>query len=314
MVPEIICLGEALIELNQLPEKGKDLFFSSFGGDVSNVSIAITRQGSTAGIISLVGEDLFGDQLLESWQREGVNHTHVSKISNASTGIYFVTHDSKGHNFSYYRKDSAASQITPEHLPYTYIASAKVLHISAISQAISPSSNNTVNAAIQIANKNNVLISYDTNLRLKLWPLELARETIQKTIPFSDFLFPSLEDSILLTGLKEPTAIVDYYLKNGAKLVALKLGAEGVLLGTEDCFHRIPGKTVETADATGAGDIFDGAFLSEWLKNRNPLESAQYANAAAALSTIGFGAVEPIPYRLDVEKFITSYSNKVCTS
>ena len=314
MVPEIICLGEALIELNQLPEKGKDLFFSSFGGDVSNVAIAIARQGSTAGIISLVGEDLFGDQLLELWQREGVNHTHVSKISNASTGIYFVTHDSKGHNFSYFRKDSAASQITPEHLPYTYIASAKVLHISAISQAISPSSNNTVNAAIQIANKNNVLISYDTNLRLKLWPLELARETIQKTIPFSDFLFPSLEDSILLTGLKEPTAIIDYYLKNGAKLVALKLGAEGVLLGTEDCFHRIPGKTVETADATGAGDIFDGAFLSEWLKNRNPLESAQYANAAAALSTIGFGAVEPIPYRLDVEKFITSYSNKVCTS
>ena len=116
-----------------------------------------------------------------------------------------------------------------------------------------------------------------------------------------------------MTGLKEPTAIVDYYLKNGAKLVALKLGAEGVLLGTEDGFHRIHGKTVETADATGAGDIFDGAFLSEWLKNRNPLESAQYANAAAALSTIGFGAVEPIPYRLDVEKFITSYSNKVCT-
>ena len=123
----------------------------------------------------------------------------------------------------------------------------------------------------------------------------------------------SLEDSILLTGLKEPTAIVDYYLKNGAKLVALKLGAEGVLLGTEEGFQRIHGETVETADATGAGDIFDGAFLSEWQKNRNPLESARYANAAAALSTIGFGAVEPIPYRLAVEKFITSHSNKVST-
>lgn len=314
MESEIVCLGEALIELNQLPEKGKHLFHSSFGGDVSNVAIAIARQGSSAGIISLVGEDLFGDQLLELWQREGVNHTHVSKISNASTGIYFVTHDSRGHHFSYFRKDSAASQITPENLPSAYIASAKFLHFSAISQAISSSSNDVVNASIKIAAENSVLISYDTNLRLKLWSLEEARETIQQTIPYVDFLFPSLEDSILLTGLKEPTAIVDYYLKNGAKLVALKLGAEGVLLGTEDGIHRIPGKAVETADATGAGDIFDGAFLSEWLKTRNPLESAQYANAAAALSTIGFGAVEPIPYRLDVEKFITSYSNKVCTS
>ena len=309
MESEIVCLGEALIELNQLPEKGKDLFYSSFGGDVSNVAIAIARQGSKAGIISLVGDDLFGDQLLELWQREGVNHTHVSKISNASTGIYFVTHDSSGHHFSYFRKNSAASQITPENLPSTYIASAKVLHISAISQAISSSSNDTVNAAIRIAVENSVLISYDTNLRLKLWSLEQARATIQQTIPYVDFLFPSLEDSILLTGLREPTAIASYYLEKGAKLVALKLGAEGVLLATVDGFHRIPGKTVETIDATGAGDSFDGAFLSEWLKHRNPMESAQYANAAAALSTIGFGAVDAIPYRLDVENFIKSYSN-----
>jgi 2-dehydro-3-deoxygluconokinase len=309
METEIVCLGEALIELNQLPEKDQHLFYSSFGGDVSNVAIAIARQGSSAGIISLVGDDLFGDQLLELWQREGVNHTHVSKISNASTGIYFVTHDSSGHHFSYFRKNSAASQITPENLPSTYIASAKVLHISAISQAISSSSNDTVNAAIRIAVENSVLISYDTNLRLKLWSLEQARATIQQTIPYVDFLFPSLEDSILLTGLREPTAIASYYLEKGAKLVALKLGAEGVLLATVDGFHRIPGKTVETIDATGAGDSFDGAFLSEWLKHRNPMESAQYANAAAALSTIGFGAVDAIPYRLDVENFIKSYSN-----
>ena len=309
METEIVCLGEALIELNQLPEKDQHLFYSSFGGDVSNVAIAIARQGSSAGIISLVGDDLFGDQLLELWQREGVNHTHVSKISNASTGIYFVTHDSSGHHFSYFRKNSAASQITPENLQSAYIASAKVLHISAISQAISSSSNDAVKASIQIAVENSVLISYDTNLRLKLWSIEKARETIQQTIPYVDFLFPSLEDSILLTGLREPTAIASYYLEKGAKLVALKLGAEGVLLATVDGFHRIPGKTVETIDATGAGDSFDGAFLSEWLKHRNPMESAQYANAAAALSTIGFGAVDAIPYRLDVENFIKSYSN-----
>ena len=314
MVPEIVCLGEALIEMNQLHEKDPRLFYSSFGGDVSNVAVSIARQGSAAGFLSLVGNDLFGDQLLELWQKEGVNHAHVSKIQDASTGIYFVTHDSSGHNFSYFRKDSAASQITPEHLPYTYIASAKVLHISAISQAISPSSNNTVNAAIQIANKNDVLISYDTNLRLKLWSLELARETIQKTIPFSDFLFPSLEDSIILTELTEPTDIVEYYLKNGAKLVALKLGSEGVLVANKDSCYKINGKVVETVDATGAGDSFNGAFLSEWLRHGNPLESAQYANAAAALSTTGIGAVEPIPDRLDVENFLKSSSNQVCKS
>ena len=120
-----------------------------------------------------------------------------------------------------------------------------------------------------------MLISSDTNLRLKLWSIELVRETIQKTIPFSDFLFPSLEDSIILTELTEPTDIVEYYLKNGAKLVALKLGLEGVLIANIASCHKINGKIVETVDANGAGVNFNGAFLSEWLRHGNPLESAQ---------------------------------------
>ena len=134
-------------------------------------------------------------------------------------------------------------------MPSTYVAYDKILHISVISQAISPSSNNNVNSAIQIANKNDVLISYDTNLRFKLWSLELTRETIQKTIPFSDFLFPSLEDSIILSELTEQTDIVEYYLKIGAKLVALKLGSEDVLVANIDSCHKFNGKVVETVDA-----------------------------------------------------------------
>ena len=73
-------------------------------------------------------------------------------------------------------------------------------------------------------------------------------------------------------------------------------------------------RVIPVVDATGAGDSFNGAFLSEWLRHGNPLESAQYANAAAALSTTGIGAVEPIPDRLDVENFLKSSSNQVCKS
>ena len=110
MVPEMVCLGEVLIEINQLDEEDSRLFYSGFGGDVSNFAIAIGRQGSSAKLLSLVGNDLLGGHLIELWQKERVNHSHVNKIRDASTGIYFVTHDSSGHNFSYYRKDSAASK------------------------------------------------------------------------------------------------------------------------------------------------------------------------------------------------------------
>ena len=68
----------------------------------------------------------FGGHLIELWQKEGVNHSQVNKIRDASTGIYFVTYDSNGHNFSYFREDSVVSKITPGSLPSTYIASDKI--------------------------------------------------------------------------------------------------------------------------------------------------------------------------------------------
>ena len=92
--------------------------------------------------------------------------------------------------------------------------------------------------------------------------LELVRETIQKTIPFSEFLFTSLEDSIILSELTEQTDIVEYYLKIGAKLVAIKLGSEGFLVAKIDSCHKFNGKVVEKVDANGAGVNLNGAFLS----------------------------------------------------
>ena len=69
MVPEMVCLGEVLIEMNQLDEEDSRLFYSGFGGDVSNFAIAIGRQGSSAKLLSLVGNDLLGGHLIELWQK-----------------------------------------------------------------------------------------------------------------------------------------------------------------------------------------------------------------------------------------------------
>jgi 2-dehydro-3-deoxygluconokinase len=140
-----------------------------------------------------------------------------------------------------------------------------------------------------------VRVSYDTNLRLRLWPASRAAAVIHAAIAMADIALPSLDDAVALTGLQNPDEICDFYLRL-APLVVLKCGAEGAILATRESRSRIPAYKVEAFDATGAGDCFAGNFLARLLAGDAPLQAARYANAAAALSTTGYGAVAPLPF------------------
>ncbi len=305
MSVEILAMGEAMVEFNASGPVGEGArYVQGCGGDTSNAAIAAARQGARAGYLSAVGADLFGESLLELWRREGVDTSAVKCCAEAPTGIYFVTHGKEGHSFTYYRAGSAASRISPANVPEPAIAAAKIFHVSAISQAISASAEAAVAHAMACARRHGVAVSYDTNLRLKLWPLERARTAIHAAIAAADIALPSLEDARLLTGLDEPDAIVDFYLALGAPLVALKMGEAGCLVATRDRRRRIPGHRVAAVDATGAGDTFAGAFLARLAGGDDPLRAATYANAAAALSTTGYGAVDPIPTRAQVKRLL----------
>jgi len=301
-VPDLICLGEPMVEFNQQHEG--DLYKAGFGGDTSNTAIAAARQGAKAGYITALGEDRFGDLLIDLWRREEVDAAEVKRDPKAPTGIYFVTHSEAGHQFHYYRAGSAASRMTPADLPLDYIRDAKVLHVSAISQAISENACETVFAAMDAAREAKLEVCFDTNLRLKLWPLERARDAIAQAIRRADILRPALDDARTLTGIEEVDAILDHFLKQGPKLVVMTMGKDGVIIATKEARHRLAPHKVEAVDATGAGDTFNGSFLARLIAGDNPLEAGRYANAAAALSTTGYGAVAPIPRPGAVRKFL----------
>ena len=292
---DLIAIGEPLFELNQAHDGAP--FTPGYGGDTSNAMIAAARSGAATGYFTAVGADRFGRSLVELWRAEGVDASRVMVNGGAHTGIYFVTHGPEGHEFSYLRAGSAASRITEADIPADYIGAARMLHVSGISQAISSSAADAIFAAIDIARRAKVLVSYDTNLRLKLWPLTRAKAVIHEAMKSVDIALPGLDDAQKLTGLDQPDAIVDFYLKLGAKIVALTLGKEGALVATPQRRERIASIRVEAIDATGAGDAFDGAFLAEYLRAGDPFAAARFANVAAALSTRGYGAVPPLPTR-----------------
>lgn len=295
---DIVCLGEPLYEFSQ-QENGS--WRAGFGGDVSNVAIAASRLGASTGIITNLGEDGFGDALMALWQQEGVVTDFVKRLKGEQTGLYFIRYDEHGHNFEYRRAGSAASKITPKDIPKTQLQTSRLLHVSGISQAISETSAQTVAAAVDIVKKSGGLVSYDPNLRLNLWSIERARETIHNTMKDVDIVLPGLDDARQLTGLSDAEKICQFYLDLGVSIVALTLGAEGALIMDGGNEHFIPAREVEAVDASGAGDCFDGAFIAEWLRSRDLLKAGRFAVNAASLSTLGYGAVAPLPALGDVE-------------
>ena len=292
---DIVSLGEPMIEFNQTGEGGGRLYLQGYGGDSSNFAIAAARQGARVAYVSAVGDDPYGRMLRELWSREGVHHGGVATDAAAYTAIYFVTHDAQGHHFHFFRSGSAASRLRGEDLPRTLITQARVLHLSGISLAISTTACDTAYAAIAMARAAGVQVSFDTNLRLKLWPIDRARAVMSDVMRRCDICLPSLDDVTAITGLREPEAIVDHCLALGARVVALKLGAEGALVASAQERHRIPAHPCTPVDATGAGDTFGGAFVARLVAGDGLLQAGRYAAAAAALSTQGYGAVEPIP-------------------
>lgn len=300
---DILCFGEPLFEFN---EREDGTFETGYGGDVSNCAIAASRCGANVGMLAHVGADRFGDSFLRLWQQEAVNTEAVVQREEFDTGVYFVSHDEQGHHYSYIRRHSAASQVQPADIDKSVIQGAKMLHVSGISQAISESANASVGRAIEVAKETGTQVSYDTNLRLKLCSLTRAKAVMHEVIGLCDVVLPGLDDATQLTGEQQPDAIADFYLEHGSAVVALTLGAHGVLVATRDQRENLPAHSVNAIDCNGAGDTFDGAFLSMFSRTGDPFSAARFANAAAALSTTRSGAVRSLPQRAEVDSFLAA--------
>ncbi len=300
--PDILGIGEPLIEMVRLldPIDGRPAYVQGFGGDTSTAIIAAARQGARAAYVSAVGDDMFGEAMRELWTREGVDHSGVLTREGDPTGVCFIDPDPAGRRFTYARRGSAASLCTPDDLSEAAIAAARVLHLSGITLAISETMRATALHAVDLARANGTLVSLDLNVRPRLWTLELAREVLATVAAKSDIVFPSDDEAGMLHGITDPDAIADHYLSAGARIVAVKRGAQGSLVATEDQRHAIPAAPSNPVDSAGAGDSYAGSFLAYWLETGDVPLAASRASRVAAGTVSGLGAVEPIPHRSTV--------------
>jgi 2-dehydro-3-deoxygluconokinase len=301
---DVVSLGEPLYEFSQIPQS-PGRYLQGFGGDTMNCAIAAARLGARVAYVTRLGDDEFGHQFLRLWRDEGIDTSGVAIDPEAHTAVYFITHGETGHVFSYQRKGSAASRLSAADLPVDLIRRARYFHTSGISQAISESACEAVLSAIETAKSAGAAFVYDSNLRLRLWPLVRAREAITATLSRADYFLLSMEDAEALCGLKNPDAILDWCHRAGARIVALKLGADGVIGSDSTRREHVQGYKVDCVDATGAGDCFAGALLARMSAGDDFWQGLRYANAAAALTTMGYGAVAPLPKPEAVRQLLT---------
>ncbi|MBC7709344.1 MAG: sugar kinase [Rhizobacter sp.] len=306
-MPDILSLGEPMWEMNAIPaEPGKYLL--GYGGDTANFCIAAARQGANVGYITRVGSDAFGDGLRALWQHERVDCSQVSVDPSASTGGYFVHHGPTGHHFSYARAGSAATKLSPSDIDDNVVERAQFVHSSGITQAISTSARAAALKLFQVARQAGVSTAFDANFRPRLWTVDEARDALAAVLPLTDFFFPSIEDASALSGVTDHDEIFRWAHALGAQVVLLKLGVDGVKIsqGAGSDVMQMASFSVDTVDATGAGDCFAGATIARLAMGELLLDAVRYANAAAALTTTQFGAINAIPARDVVKSFLQS--------
>lgn len=306
---DVVTFGETMVMF--YPETTGPLrqihsFYRYMGGAESNYAIALSRLGFRTAWFSRLGQDDFGKFVLGELRREGVDVSHVAFDSERRTGLMFKEKFlKKNPSVLYYRKGSAASALSESDVDEAYIRQARFLHITGITAAISLSARKALYRALDIAKESHIPVSFDPNIRLKLWTADEARPVILDIAKRADIFLPGDDEGLLLTGLKKPEEIADYFLTQGCGTVAVKLGKDGAYVADKKTSSFVPFYPTEyKEDSAGAGDGFAAGFMAGHLLDLPLIRCAEIGNWIGALATLVRGDTEGYPDKALFESFL----------
>ncbi|KAL8250748.1 hypothetical protein R6Q59_034441 [Mikania micrantha] len=304
----IVCFGEMLIDF--VPDTaGVSLaeslgFLKAPGGAPANVACSITKLGGSAAFVGKVGKDEFGYMLADILKKNGVNAEGVLFDEHARTALAFVTLKKDGEReFMFYRNPSADMLLKESELKMDLIKKAKIFHYGSISLITEPCRSAHM-AAMKAAKQAGVLLSYDPNVRLPLWPsAEAARQGIKSIWNEADFIKVSDDEVEFLTEKSSDNEdAVKSLWHDGLKLLVVTDGEKGCRYYTKSFKGKVPGYPVKAIDTTGAGDSFVGSLLVSISKDTSIFtdeaklkQALAFSNACGALCTTKKGAIPALP-------------------
>ncbi|POZ14760.1 2-dehydro-3-deoxygluconokinase [Lelliottia aquatilis] len=307
---DVITIGEAMAmfvatETGEL--RSVEHFIKRVAGAELNVATGLARLGLNVGWVSRVGDDSFGQFILDSLKKEGINAEGVTLDSRFTTGFQLKSKVDNGTDpiVEYFRKGSAASHLSTQDYHPAYFAYARHLHLSGVAAALSESSYALLDHAASAMKALGKTISFDPNLRPVLWKSEAEMVEKLNHLAFqADWVLPGLKEGMILTGQNTPEGIADFYLNQGVNAVVLKTGADGAWFktaaGEKGAIAAV--KVENVVDTVGAGDGFAVGVISALLEGKTLQQALVRGNKIGSLAIQVQGDSEGLPTRAQLSE------------
>ena len=304
---DVVALGELLIDFAPVSanEAGYPTLKAQPGGAPGNFLAALQKYGCTTALIGKVGDDAFGHLLVNTLDTLGIGTAGVVKDPAVFTTLAFVTLDATGNrSFSFARKPGADTCLRPEEVDTALLDEGKVFHFGTLSLTGEPARSAT-RAAVAYAKEHGKLVSFDPNLRKPLWDSEeAAKEQIEWGLHQADIVKISDEEIEFLWGISPEAGAQKLLTEYGVRLVYATLGPKGCHVANRNGSAQVASPSgIHVVDTTGAGDIFGGSAMSQFLRlNKAPEDLTvaemtavtRFACCAASLSTQTHGGITSV--------------------
>ena len=305
---KVLTIGDAMITMNPLstgPLRYVTTFERKVGGAELNFAIGCARLGLHTKWVSRLGNDEFGRVIYNFARGEGVDVSEVKFVEGHPTSLNFkeIREGGDGKTF-YYRLNSPILTLESEDISDGILEGVDIIHLTGVYLAIDPQNLRIVKKLIELAKKKGVPISFDPNIRLKLWTIEEARAIYEKILPHVDILLTGLDEIRLITGKDSNEELAQVAMHYNIKDFVIKDGANGSKLYRNNQWHSAEAFSVNVVDTVGAGDGFDAGYIYGFVNGFKPDELLKFANGIGAIVTTVSGDNEGLPYLDEVKAFV----------
>lgn len=297
-MPEIITIGETMAVMapcEAVPLRYCRDYNLRIAGAESNTAIGLAKLGHSCGWVSRMGDDEMGAFVLNSIRAEGVDVSAVRFDTAHRTGLMLKQLSAGETSVFYYRENSAASHMDTDDIEFEYLKSAKIIHLTGITPVLSRSCRQMCEAVVDFAVNNNITVSFDPNVRQRLWGDNDYAELICKIMFSSKIVMLGLDEAKKLLASDNPDEIIDILRAKGVRYIALKDGSNGAWAANENKTVFVEAQECKCIDPVGAGDGFNAGFLSGILKGQNLEVCAKMGAIAGAMATETTGDTEGYP-------------------
>lgn len=270
---DVVTLGEPLICLTapsgRLP--ATRTLLKSVAGAESNVAIGMARLGRSVAVVTRVGSDPFGDEIVRTLRGEGVDTGWIVRDAEAPTGLMIKERRSPDNIHAYYyRHGSAAAQLRPSDVVDEAVARAARIHVTGITLALGQGPRDAMARLLTLASERGIPVSFDPNFRLKLWSVEEAAKVCTSFLPLVTDLLVGESELLAMAeahgagpGLDQALAWLEPY---DLASVVVKRGGQGVVgIRGDERLEQAAFPVGHVVDTVGAGDAFNAGYLHALL-------------------------------------------------